>query len=80
MVGRFNCEQVHLLSTKQGKQQVARNFRDFDRNIAAACNALQCFSGLIDFHYKNDTFDFEMRIAYVNNKLTFHYCSHISIG
>ena len=34
------------------------------------------FSGLIDSPYKYGTFDFEIRIAYVNNKVTLYFCSH----
>ena len=52
IVGCYNCEQVQLL-TKQEKE-VARNSRNFGRNIAAMCNPFGCnaFLDLIDYLQK----------------------------
>ena len=65
--------QVYLLSTKLGKQNVARNFKDLGRNKRSP---VKCFFGLIYSYYKKGTLDFKTRMAYVNDKLTFHYCFH----
>ena len=74
IVSFFNCEQIHFLSTTQGKQQVARKLGNFERNIVGMRHpAVLFFSSLIDSHYKNGIFDFESRIEYINNKLAFRY-------
>ena len=39
----ISSKQVHFLSTKQGKQDLARNSRNLGRNRAAMRNPLYCF-------------------------------------
>ena len=44
IIGCFGFQQVHLLSTEHVNQDVyTQELQDFERNIAAMCNLLQCF-------------------------------------
>ena len=58
--GYFNCEQVKFSYYLMLEIDVAIDFKNFGKIIAAICNPKMSFDLCL---LKNSTFDFEMRIA-----------------
>ena len=72
----FNCDQVLILITKQSKQDVAGNSRNFGTNIAAKRIPSNAIIRLHQIPLKTRCFWFCHKNWHVNNMLTFYYCSH----